>query len=161
MRRTDGPRARPRKGVALVAALGLLVLAAALLAASAVASAGLHRATRGVTAVARAEWEGRRVLGDAMVDWGGGADSLPVGAWLDRPLPTADAAGPPLVARARVQRLTGSVFSLTALVQVGESPSALAYRHIRLLLERAPSEDSAAGPSGPVPIARWSVIDVP
>ena len=159
MRRIRRHRVRARRGVALVAALGLLVLAAALLAGSAIASVGLRRATRGLTAAARAEWEGQRALGEVMTRWDGVADSLPIGAWLERPLPAHGLAGPPLTVRAGLQRLTPSVYSASAWVWVGDSASAQAFRRVRLLLERRPSGDSALAVETPTPIARWSVID--
>ena len=153
-------RARARRGIVLVAAIALLALAAALLAGSAIASDGLRRATRGLVAAARVESEGRRALGDVLVRWDGAADSLPLGGSLERPLPASVAAGPMVVARARVTRLTPSVFAASVTVQVSSGTSLLAYRRVRLLLERSSRSDSASAAGPPTPIARWSVIEL-
>jgi len=136
------------------------MLAAALLAGSAIASRALQRATRGLTAAARAEWEGRRALGEVLARWDGAADSLVVGGWLDRPLPASTGAGPALVARARLRRLTATLYQVTVSVQVGTRPSTLAQRQVRLLLARAKTADSAATAQTPSPVSRWSVTDL-
>lgn len=136
------------------------MLAGALLAGSAVASLALQRATRGLTAAARAEWEGRRALGEVVARWDGAADSLAVGGWLDRPLPVPAVGGSPLAARARLRRLTANIYAVTVSVQVGEGASALAQREMRLLLARAPTRDSAAAANAPPPVRWWSVMDL-
>jgi hypothetical protein len=136
------------------------MLAAALLAGSAATSLGLRRATSGVTAVARADWEGRRALGELLVAWDAAADSLPVGASLERPLPAPDAGGAALVRRARVRRLTSRVYSASVAVRLGSASSALAYRRVRVLLERRFGGDSTDAAAPPSPIARWSVVEL-
>ena len=155
-----GP-ARRRRGVALVAALGLLMLGAALLAGSAMASVELRRATRGRAAAARAQWEGWRALGEIMRRWDAAADSLPVGGVLDRVVPAPAPAGPPVAVTARLRRLTARLYAATVTVSVheGEGGSGLAMRRLRLLLERSPDSVAAGATPAVVPLARWSVVD--
>jgi len=152
--------ARPRRGTALVAALGLLALAAALLAGAVVASFAARRGTRVLVAASRADSEARRALGEVMVGWDGAADSLALGGSLERVISATSAAGPPLAVQARLDRLSPSVFAASVSVQVGATASVQAYRRMRLLLERSAHGDSASVSRPPSPIARWSVIEV-
>jgi hypothetical protein len=146
--------------MAVVAALGLLLFAAALLAGSAVASVGLRRASRSLVAAARAEAEARRWLGEVVQRWNAAADSLPIGATLDRVNRVEGATGPPVIVQARIRRLTANLYTVTVSARVGDSVPTLAFRRVRLLLERPPPTDSA-GVSGAVrPLARWSVVDL-
>jgi len=155
---TPRRRSRRRRGTVLVAALGLLVLAAALLAGSVAASAALRRGTRSLVAAARAESETRRALGEMVIQWDADADSLPVGGSMERPLSAPLASAEPAVVHARLQRLTSGVFVASVTVQVGADASVMAYRRAQLLLVRTARGDSL--PSPPLPIARWSVIDL-
>lgn len=159
--RRPASRSRKRRGVALVAALGLLMLAAALLAGSAVASVELRRAARTRMAAARAESEATRGLGAVLQGWDGALDSLPIGASRDRALAPAPSGGPSVGSRVRVERLSSSLYAATISVRVGESGAVLATRRARLLLERSViAADSAAVP--PVTaLGRWTLVDLP
>jgi hypothetical protein len=152
--------ARRRRGVALAAALGLLMLAAALLAGSAIASVELRRATRGLVASARARAEARRAFGEILQGWNGAADSLPVGATLERAMAMPQVAGPPVTVQARVRRLSARLYVANVSVRVGGAGAELASRRTRLLLARAPPADSGAASRSVVPLARWSVVDL-
>src|SRR5689334_13776068 len=80
---------RRRAGVALVAALGLMMLAAALLAGTAVASLGLQRAARTLAATERASSEVQREFGRLLGEWSPALDSMAVGATADHRAPVA------------------------------------------------------------------------
>lgn len=147
-----------RRGVALVAALGLLILAAALLGATVVASTALRRATIGRVAAARAGGEARRAAGEAVRGWGGAADSLAVGATLDAALPAHPGAGLPASAHARIRRLATDFYSLTVTVRVGPGARGLAYRRVDLLLGR-PAIGDSVGEASVAPLARWSIVN--
>jgi hypothetical protein len=154
---------RPREGVALVASLGLLMLGAALLAGTWLASLELRRAVRGRVAGARAAWETQHVAASLLQQWGPELDSMPVGATRERVMsPPTD--GPVTHVVARVRRLAVGRYAAALSVRVGaDRPAgALAHRRVRLLLERAPrdSTDSTAPPRAVMPIARWRVVDV-
>ena len=155
------PTRRPadRAGVALVAALGLLMLAAALLAGSATASVELRRAARSRSWAARADFEGQRALGVVLQGWDAALDSLPIGATAQRLVDSTDAPGPAVVVRATVRRLSPRIYAVVVRVRVGASGQAAA-RRARLLLQRDSSgADSVASP-GVSTLARWSVVDL-
>ena len=157
MHRSAGPARRD--GVALVAALGLLLLSAALLAGSATASVELRRTARSRSWAARADFECQRALGVVLQGWDVTLDSLPIGAAVERPVEPADTPGPPAVVQARVRRLSARLFAVVVAVRVGVSGQATA-RHARLLLQRdLPGSDSAASP-GVSTLSRWSVVDI-
>jgi hypothetical protein len=155
---------RSRRAVALVAALGLLMLGAALLAGTSVASREMHRAVRGRVAGARAEWEARRAVGTVMQGWNAALDSMPVGATREEVL-VAPVEGPATRITARVRRLAVDRYAASVTVRVGAEGGAgsLAVRRVRLLLERALAADSAT-PSDTarvvMPITRWRVVEV-
>lgn len=159
MRRGGRLIPRTRRGAVLVAALGLLLLGAALLAGSAMASAHLTRATRGIVAVARADVEARRALGAVVQGWDARADSLPIGARIERTMPSLSNDGPRIVVRAYVHRLSRALYAAHVTVRVGEGVGTLAVRRMQLLLERPALTDSTSGPARPRPLARWSVAD--
>jgi hypothetical protein len=154
---------RSRRGVALVAALGLLMLGAALLAGSSLAALELRRGVRGRMAGARAEWEGRRAVGAVLQEWDAELDSLPVGAMRERVLQPTD--GPATSTVAQIRRLASDRYAATVRVRVGaeRGTGALANRRVRLLLERVHLSDASA-PGDTMrtvmPIARWRVVDV-
>ena len=155
---------RPRQGLALVASLGLLMLGAALLAGTSLASLELRRAVRGRAAGARAAWETQRAAGLLLQQWDAELDSMPVGATRERSLlpPTE---GPVTQVTARVRRLADRRYAavLRARVGVEGTRGTLANRRVRLLLDRAPPSDSTnplAPPPVVMPIARWRVVDV-
>lgn len=146
-----------RRGVALVAALGLLILAAALLGATVVASTALRRATLGRVAATRAGAEARRAAGEVVRGWSSAADSLAVGAALDAALPAPPDPGLPVSARARIRRLATDIYSVGVTVRVGPGARGLAYRRVDLLLGRSANGDSVGVPSV-APLARWSIV---
>ena len=157
MHRSVGPASR--EGVALVAALGLLLLSAALLAGSAIAAVELRRTARSRSWAARADFESQRALGVVLQGWDVTLDSLPIGATVERPVEPADTPGPPLVVQARVRRLSARLFAVVVAVRVGVSGQAAA-RRARLLLQRdLPGSDSAAS-AGVSTLPRWSVVDI-
>lgn len=148
-----------RDGVALVAALGLLLLAAALLAGSATAAVELRRAARSRGWAARAEFETQRALGVVLQGWDATLDSLPIGATVERTVRPTDSAGPPVAVRARVRRLSGRIFAAIVAVRVGVSGQAAA-RRARLLLQRDSSGSDGAASAGVSTLSRWSVVDL-
>jgi hypothetical protein len=147
-----------------VAALGLLMLGAALLAGSSLAALELRRAARGRVAGARAEWEGRRAVGAVLQEWDVALDSLPVGATRERVLqPSAD--GPATSTVAQIRRVAADRYAVIVRVRVGAEGGAgtLANRRVKLLLERAHQADAITPHDSlraVMPIARWRVVDV-
>jgi hypothetical protein len=146
--------------VALLAALGLLLLAAGLLAGSAVASVELRRATRSLASAARAGSETRRALGEVLQRWDGGLDSLPIGGIVDRPVSAPERVGPPVAVRAQVRRLNSRLFAASVTVRVGDAGAPLAVRRVRLLLERAADTGVHTAGVHVVPLARWGLVDL-
>jgi hypothetical protein len=147
--------------VALVAALGLLALAAALLAGSAVASVELRRAARTRAAAVRARTEATRGLGEVVRGWDGALDSLAIGAACERALPPVSPDGPPVSARARVERLSSTVYAATISIRVGESGAVLATRRARLLLARSRDRADSSAVTPVTALGRWSIIELP
>ncbi len=166
MRHGNAARTRPRRGTAIVAALGMLMLGAALLAGGAAASVELERSTRAALGRARTEWESRRALGVLLQGWDAGADSLPIGAARDLTLPTSVDVGPALSTAARIRRYTTSLFSVTVVVRVGDPDRRIARRELRLLLERNAVGGDTTSATEPRPApevrvpSRWSVGEV-
>ena len=147
--------------MALVAALGLMMLAAGLLAGTAVASVGLQRATHSLAAAARADSELRRALAMVLQGWDVGLDSLPVGAGVDRTTVAVAPAGTPVTVQTRVRRLGPALYAAVVAVQVGSSAAPTASRRARLLLGRA-TDSSASGVVARVrPLSHWGVTDLP
>ena len=157
MRRSAVRPAR-RDGVALVAALGLLLLAAALLAGSATAAVELRRAARSRSWAARADFETQRALGVVLQGWDATLDSLPIGASVERLVQPTDSAGPPVAVRARVRRLSGRIFAAIVAVRVVSGQAAA--RRARLLLQREPPGSDSAASTGVSTLSRWSVVDL-
>jgi hypothetical protein len=147
--------------MALVAALGLMMLAAGLLAGAVIATVELQRATRTLGAVGRAEAEVRRGLAIVVQGWDAGLDSLPIGGTADRGGPVARLDGMPVTARTRVRRLASGLYAASIAVQVGDSAAPLAVRRARLLLARR-IDTAAGGASARVtPVSRWSLVELP
>jgi hypothetical protein len=147
--------------MALVAALGLMVLAAGLLAGTAVASLGLQRASRTLAATARAESELRRGMALVLQGWDSVLDSMPVGATVDRALPSVVADGHRVSGRTRVRRLGPALYAATVAVQVGDSAAPLAFRRGRLLLAHIADSTVSGASAGARLLTRWSVADLP
>ena len=148
-----------RNGVALVAALGLLLLAAALRAGSATASVELRRNARSRSWAARADFEAQRALGLVLQGWDAALDSLPIGASVERVLEPPAPSGPPVSVRARVRRLSARNFAAVVAVRVGVSGQAAA-RRARLLLQREASGADSTASTGVSTVSRWSVVDL-
>jgi hypothetical protein len=147
--------------MALVAALGLMLLAAGLLAGTAVASLGLQRAAHTLAAAERAESELRRGLAVVLQGWDVGLDSMPIGAVVDRVASPDSRDGAPLTVRTRIRRLGPALYAASVAVQVGDSAAPLASRRARLLLGRAVDGAASGAAPGVRPVARWSVADLP
>jgi hypothetical protein len=147
--------------MALVAALGLMMLAAGLLAGTALASVGLQRAARTLSATARAESELRRGLAAVLQGWDAGLDSMPIGMVVDRPAPVVLLEGAPLTVRTRIRRLGPALYAASIAVQVGDSTTPLATRRARLLLAHTTDTSMSGAAAGVRPLARWSVTDLP
>ena len=152
---------RCRRGMALVGALGLMVLAAGLLAGTAVASVGLQRATRTLATTARANSELRRGLAGVLQGWDAGLDSMPVGAAVDRTTPGVVVDGARIAVRTRVRRLGPTLYAASATVLVGDSTAPLASRRARLLVGRVVDTSKSVRSAGLRPLSRWSVTELP
>ena len=157
MSSANAARNRRRSGVALVSALGMLLLASALLAGSAAASVELGRATRSRTAAARAESEAMRSLGMVVRTWRMSADSLAVGGTRDITLPISATGGPSVLVTARLWRVAEWSYAAVVTVRVGAAERPLARRRVRLLLERRAQVDSVGILPDVVPLRRWAV----
>jgi hypothetical protein len=147
--------------MALVGALGLLVLAAGLLAGTAVASIGLQRATTTLATTARADSELRRGLAGVLQRWDAGLDSMPVGSAVDRATPTVVVDGARVAVRTRIRRLGPTLYAATATVVLGDSTAPLASRRARLLVGRLVDTSTSVGSAGVRPVSRWSVTELP
>jgi hypothetical protein len=152
-------RGNERKGVALVAALALLALAAALLTGAFTSATAMARTARSARATVRAEATARRAAAELVSTWDGEADALAIGAHLERGL-FMDEEEFRMTVRARVQRLAARLFVIIVDVRVGEGVTPLAHRRLRLVVERHATTDTLDSPRPPRPIARWSFSDL-
>ena len=151
-----------RQGMALVGALGLMMLAAGLLAGTAVAAVGLQRATRTLAATGRANAELRRALAGVLQGWDAGLDSMPVGASIERPTsPVIVDGGVRVAASTRIRRLGPTLYAAAVAVSVGDSSVPLASRRARLVVARIVGPSGSGSATGPQSLARWSVTDLP
>jgi type II secretory pathway pseudopilin PulG len=150
---------RRRPGVALVAALALLALAAALLAGSFASAVSFDRATRSAHASVHAEALARRAAAEALTTWQDASDSLAVHAFHDGDSTTSQAFGRTAI-RTRVQRISARLYAITTDVRVGEGAVSLAHRRYRLVVERSTTSDSAGARGAPRPIARWAFAGI-
>ena len=146
---------RNRPGVALVTALALLAFAAALLAGSFASSAALAHAQQSARASLEAEALARRAAAEVLASWSATYDSLPVRGYREPEAEMSPSFGRTVV-RTRIQRISASLYAVTADARVGNGSSPIAHRRARLILERPPVTDSAAVSGPPHPIARWS-----
>jgi type II secretory pathway component PulK len=150
---------RERRGVALVVALLLLALAAAFLAGAFTSATAMASTARSARATIRAEAAARRAAAELVSAWDSEANTLPVGAHLERAL-SIDAEEFRMTARARIQRLATRLFVVIVDVRVGEGAPPLAHRRLRLVVERPVSSDTLDSAQPPRPIARWSFGDL-
>lgn len=153
--RSSRERARARHGMALVATLAILALAAALLAGAFATSSASARATRSLRAALVADAVARRTLANALVRWSAAEEALLVGGAITRVVP--DSASAPLDAadtRVIVQRLSASLHVVAADVTVPASGPPLAHRRVRLLVKRyTPVDTTMVRP--PTTISQW------
>jgi hypothetical protein len=147
---------RERRGMALLAALCMLALAAALLAGAFASSAASSRATRSLRAALVADAAARRALANALMQWSAADDSLAIGAAVHRVV--LDSASAPLDAadtRLVVQRLATNLHVVAADVTVPASGASLARRRMRMLVRRRLPIDTTK--QAPTTISRWPV----
>ena len=149
-----------RRGVVLVAVLGLLALGAALIAGAFAAARDSARATRSTRAAIVADATARRALARTLSSWSARDDSLGVGgvsvrAFTESAAVALDSAD----VRVRVHRLSASLYVVAAEASVPAALTPLARRRVRVLLERAPTIDTAI--VQPLrPITRWASADL-
>jgi hypothetical protein len=149
-----------RRGVVLVAVIGLLALGAALVAGAFAAARGSARATRSARGAVVAQAVARRALARTLSAWTARDDSLGIGAFTVRAYSeSAAVALDSAEVRVRVHRLSVSLFVVAADASVPSARAPLARRRARVLLERAPTIDTTI--VQPLrPIARWPSADL-
>jgi type II secretory pathway pseudopilin PulG len=153
-------RRRPRRGIALVTVLGMLALAAALVAGAFATATAASRASRTARAAMMAREGARRALGRAVAGWRPTDDSLPIGAFVLRTSPeSSTTALDSADTRLRVQRLSLTLFVVSVDVVVPAVGPTLARRRTRVLLERSPSPDSTTL-LAPRPLMQWPVAEL-
>jgi hypothetical protein len=149
-----------RRGIALVSVLGMLALAAALIAGAFATATAASRATRTTRAAIVARESARRALGRAVAGWQATDDSLPIGAFVLRTSPeSSGVALDSANTRIRVHRLSLTRFVIAVDVTVPAVGPTLARRRMRVLLERPPSPDSTTL-LAPRPLVRWPVAEL-
>jgi hypothetical protein len=152
-------RRRRRRGVALVSALALLTLAAALLAGSFASSTSLVRAERSARAAVYAETLARHAAAEVFAAWVDDGDPIAVHAYSDREGQVSASFGRTVV-RARIHRISASLYTITVDVRVGAGAVPIAHRRARLVVERSPPSDSVGAPGALRPIAQWSFAGI-
>lgn len=143
---------RRRSGTAIVAALGLMLLAAALLASSALVSFASLRATRAARAALEAEAIARRSAYDVISAWSVAYDSLTVGQ-------SRNAAVTSPMATMRVQRLSGSLYAISVEGQAGVAPLR-ARRRLRVFVQQSDSGAVIRRVRSVNPLTRWGSVDL-
>jgi hypothetical protein len=156
---------RQRRGIALVAALALLALAAALATGTFSAARAMRRAALLTRARARVEAGIPRAFADVLAAWNTAIDTLPVDDVVEVALASDSAmGGPPLARTARVRRTTDRLYAVTVDIQAFGGKHPLARRRARLWLERPPGELPLKGAeSGPLPppfVTPWAFGDL-
>ena len=151
---------RARRGVVLVAVLGLLTLCAGLVAGAFAAARASMRATRTTRATIVAHAAARRALVRAVASWSAADESLNVGAFSVRAgADSASAAIDSADARVRVHRLSPTLYVVTADARVPATGAPIARRRARVVLERAPTIDTTVV-SPPRAISQWASGDL-
>jgi len=152
--------------MALLAALVLLALSAALATATFSASRAVRRAALTTQARARVDVGVRRAFGEVLVGWSVALDTMPIGSTVALTLePEPVDAGPPLIRRASVARVTADRFAVTVDLLAYALERPVARRRARLWLERptvatpAPGDPPAALPA-PVVVTSWAFADL-
>ena len=149
-----------RRGTAIVAALGLVVLAAALLASAAEVAAGTARRNRADVAALFAESAARRALATALDGWSTAYDSLAIGRGTNVALriPGGEAEVVPYRVIVRVRRLDSALYAVTVDATAGVAPL-VARRRVRLVVTTRAAAGRASGPDVR-PIPQWSLADL-
>ena len=144
----------------LVAVLALLALGAALIAGAFAAARGSARATRSARAAVVAHAVARRALARTLSSWSAADDSLGIGAFVTRTVSeSAAVAADSADIRVRVHRLSVSMYVVAAEASVPSARAPIARRRVRVLLQRAPTIDTASV-QPPRPITRWASADL-
>jgi hypothetical protein len=147
--------------MALVFAIVLLALASGLLVGTVAATSAAARAERSARAAARADALARRVLGDFVLAWEPGFDSLPVGGGVARALsPLTSDDGFPAEGDVRLTRVGASLFAVTSEIRVGRAGAIVARRRFRLLLEQRTNDSGVSLSGAPRRIPRWSLDEL-
>ncbi len=156
-------RGRPsrKRGSALLIALGMLALAAALLAGSAQAGRAAGRAAQSQAASVTADAEARRALANFLGEWSASADSIPVGQGRDAVVAPRPVGATGLIAssRLRLLRVSERRYVIGLEVTVGPMGVVAARRRLSLILERGSGSDTSSARSALRPIGRWSLSD--
>ena len=144
----------------LVAVLGLLALGAALIAGAFAAARDSARATRSARAAIVAQAAARRAIARTLSSWTPRDDSLGIGGFTTRTfVESAAVALDSADIRVRVHRLSALLYVVAAEASVPAARAPLARRRAHVLLERAPTIDTAI--VQPLrPIARWASADL-
>jgi hypothetical protein len=146
--------------VVLVAVIALLALGAALIAGAFAAARGSARATRSARAAMVAHAVARRALARTLSAWSAVDDSLPIGGFVIRAVSeSAAVAVDSADIRVRVHRLSASLYVVAAEATVPSTRAPIARRRVRVLLQRAPTIDTAIV-QPPRPIMRWASADL-
>lgn len=156
---------RDRRGVALLSALMLLALSAALATTTFSVAHAMRRAAVTARARVRVETGVRRAFGEVLAGWSAALDSMPVGMAVDVDLAEEPLElGPPLVRRARVQRVAPGLYAVTVELRAFSWERPVARRRARLWLERPAAATSPPVASAPVAaptlVTHWSFSDL-
>lgn len=144
-----------------MAALALMLLAAALVAGTALGSRASGRAALARDAILLADHEWRAVAATRIAAWSSADDSLPIGQ-MRRTTVGPRARGPnsaPVTTTIRLYRLSASRVAMAMDCQVGPDSAVLARRRVRLLLTLPPADSLNPLPR-PKPLTNWSLADV-
>ena len=140
--------------------LALLALGAALIAGAFAAARGSARAARTARAAVVAHAVARRALARAVSTWSAADDSLRIGAFVLRAYSeSAAVAVDSADVRVRVHRLSASLYVVAAEASVPSARAPIARRRVRVLLQRAPTIDTAVV-QPPRTITRWASADL-
>ena len=156
---------RDRRGVALLSALMLLALSAALATATFSAAHAMRRAAVTARARVRVETGVRRAFGEILAGWSAALDTMPVGTGAEIDLAEEPAElSPPVVRRARVQRLAQGLYAVTVELRAFSWERPVARRRARLWLERPATTTSPPGGSAPIAapalVTHWPFSDL-
>jgi hypothetical protein len=91
--------------------------------------------------------------------WDPAADVMVVGESIERAVYATETLALPASISLYVRRLDTTLYALTVDVRVGSTVT-LARRRARMLVQRATTADSSKVVAPPLPIARWSTVDL-